>query len=364
MNGRVAVGMTAQAAPGPAAVAPGRIAWVDFVKGVGILLVIFGHVWRGCANAGLAIDSALYGAVDRAVYLFHMPLFFFLAGLFLAHALRGRSVARYVRDRAEQLIVPLLLWSYLSAVFRVLAGGAATRGGLSLQDVLLYPFVANDIYWFLWALFLIQVALAAALRAPGLSGRLLMAGLVGASLAVVTAGLSLPVIGTALHYLPYLALGYAARHAARWRFGAAAGLAGAAAFVGAEILGQALNPPGLPGLLLASAALLGFTAMLAALQTRTAASAPTRALTFLGARSMPIYLAHVIALAGARAVALRLGITELGPHLVIGCLAGLLLPLALDRLAAHRGWEVALGFAPLSRRSRTEPKARAPAPVL
>ncbi|MDP4006126.1 acyltransferase family protein [Methylobacterium sp. NEAU K] len=337
--------MTARATPDP----PGRIAWIDVAKGAGILLVVFGHVWRGCANAGLAIDPAVYAAVDRAIYLFHMPLFFFLAGLVLDRSLRGRTLTGYARDRAEQLIVPLLVWSYISAAFRVLAGGAANRGDLPLRDILLYPFVANDIYWFLWALFLIQVALAAALRAPA-AGRTAMIGLLVLSLAVVAAGLSIPVVGTALHDLPYLALGYAARTLACRRFGRGAGAAGVALFAGAEILALRLAPEGLPGLLTAAAAVIGFTVALAALHARFAQSALARGLAALGARSMPIYLAHVIALAGARTVALRLGITGLGPHLVVGCLAGVLMPLALYRLAGRLGWDAALGFARFRRR--------------
>jgi hypothetical protein len=30
-----------------------RLSWVDTAKGLGIFLVVFGHVWRGLENAGL-----------------------------------------------------------------------------------------------------------------------------------------------------------------------------------------------------------------------------------------------------------------------------------------------------------------------
>lgn len=46
-----------------------RIKWVDIAKGIGIILVIAGHTF--------ALDYC------RPIYTFHMPLFFFLSGLFL-----------------------------------------------------------------------------------------------------------------------------------------------------------------------------------------------------------------------------------------------------------------------------------------
>lgn len=67
---------------------------------MGILLVVFGHVCQGCINVGLTVEPAAYAAVDQAVYLFHMPPFFFRAGLFLENARPGRSLTRYARDRA------------------------------------------------------------------------------------------------------------------------------------------------------------------------------------------------------------------------------------------------------------------------
>lgn len=45
-----------------------HLPWIDACKGIGILLVVLGHV----------TDSG--GLLNRSIYLFHMPLFFFLSG--------------------------------------------------------------------------------------------------------------------------------------------------------------------------------------------------------------------------------------------------------------------------------------------
>ena len=50
-----------------------RIEYLDIAKGVGILLVVLGH-------NDFEVISLF---VQRLIYSFHMPLFFFLSGYFL-----------------------------------------------------------------------------------------------------------------------------------------------------------------------------------------------------------------------------------------------------------------------------------------
>ena len=50
-----------------------RTQWIDSAKGLGILLIFFGHVYS------TVTPSALY----VYIYAFHVPLFFFISGLTL-----------------------------------------------------------------------------------------------------------------------------------------------------------------------------------------------------------------------------------------------------------------------------------------
>ena len=61
-----------------------RIDGFDVVKAVAILFVVIGHTWRGLNTAGMIPDAALFARIDAAIYLFHMPVFFFLSGLFFS----------------------------------------------------------------------------------------------------------------------------------------------------------------------------------------------------------------------------------------------------------------------------------------
>lgn len=69
-----------------------RIDALDTAKGLGILLVVFGHAWRGNYAAGLGISDPVFESVDRAIYSFHMPLFFFLSGLLFWETLQKRPL--------------------------------------------------------------------------------------------------------------------------------------------------------------------------------------------------------------------------------------------------------------------------------
>jgi len=54
-----------------------RLSWVDVAKGIGIILVVYGHIARGLVSAHLMPDDAVFRMVDSAIYSFHMPLFSF-----------------------------------------------------------------------------------------------------------------------------------------------------------------------------------------------------------------------------------------------------------------------------------------------
>lgn len=75
----------------------GRIRWADVAKGIGILLVVLGHV-----NVTPFIGKVW-------IYSYHMPLFFFLSGYF---ARPGKiSVRRSITKSAKHLLLPYLLFS-------------------------------------------------------------------------------------------------------------------------------------------------------------------------------------------------------------------------------------------------------------
>ncbi len=55
-----------------------RIAWVDYVRGVGIFLVVLGHTLRGLRSSEIIQGGSAFHFIDSWIYAFHMPLFFWV----------------------------------------------------------------------------------------------------------------------------------------------------------------------------------------------------------------------------------------------------------------------------------------------
>lgn len=75
-----------------------RINWIDVLKGFGIFLVVYGHN---------------FPVLETYIYSFHMPLFFFMAGIFHPK----KITKKIIKKRAFQILIPYLLWSLLLFLF-------------------------------------------------------------------------------------------------------------------------------------------------------------------------------------------------------------------------------------------------------
>ena len=75
-----------------------RIHWADVAKGIGIILVVLGH-------AGVSDKTLCF------IFSFHMPLFFFISGLFLNI---NQSILCFTKKRVKQLLIPYAMLFFVS----------------------------------------------------------------------------------------------------------------------------------------------------------------------------------------------------------------------------------------------------------
>lgn len=305
-----------------------RLDWVDAARGIGIVLVVFGHVWRGIWEAGMLSDAALFAGIDAAVYLFHMPFFFLVSGMFFEKSVLRDGVVASILKRCETLLYPLLLWSWVLAAFLLLAGSFTTRGAISPMDALLFPFPPKDIFWFLWALFVIQIFCMLLVRAStAVLVAILLLSFVATAIQPMLAGTDL--LGGAVANLPFFLFGIliTRRDLFGLRQNASIGFLGAGVFVlslaGAVLFGLQSAPL---GTLLSLIATLGFCKMVYGFSPSISAGAMA-ATTYLGATSMAIYVMHVIPEAATRIGLVKLGVDAVWLHVIVGTLAGVGLPL-------------------------------------
>lgn len=108
-----------------------HLAWMDLIKGIGMCLVILGH---------MSVPE-IFG---KFIFSFHMPLFFFVSG-YLAHDM---GWGRFLMSKADHLVVPYCVYAVPFALI-------AIGGGYGAQWVWMNLAKGNGVYttWFLSALF-------------------------------------------------------------------------------------------------------------------------------------------------------------------------------------------------------------------
>jgi acyltransferase len=275
----------------------------DAARGIGILLVVWGH----CSARGFS-----------QIYAFHMPLFFFLSGCFLK---LHEPWLLLVRKKSCRLLLPYWLFIFLSCFYYwallALTGRWQTRSLAYLQD--LVPFdsqILNAPLWFLVALFW-ATALYAAVRRLVTSELLVTAVVVALHLvarAAETQGVRVPLfLGRSFYEVVYLHLGYMAhRRGLLWRVQQAGVARNVAVTAGCVAVFALLFPwrAGAGAAVAASVglalAVAGTVACLAAGAALTRCWGANSTLAFLGRNSLCLFAVHLPLLEVGRPVAKRL----------------------------------------------------------
>jgi len=136
-----------------------RMLWVDYAKAIGIILVVYGHVVAGVVNSGIPHPNKFFEISYSVVYSFHMPLFFFLSGLFFYPSFKKRGASGILSNKVDTILYPYILWFLIQAVFVYAFASYTNHGvvGYDLKNLLLSP---PGHFWFLYALFSIFLLLS------------------------------------------------------------------------------------------------------------------------------------------------------------------------------------------------------------
>jgi fucose 4-O-acetylase-like acetyltransferase len=306
-----------------------RNAWVDYAKAIGIILVVYGHVARGVFNAGLPMDEDSYLLIDSIIYTFHMPLFFFLSGLFFYDSLMKRGTGGLIINKVDTVAYPFVVWSLLQGSIEVLLSNY-TNGDLSFGKVFSLLWEPRAQFWFLYALFLVFVVCsfvyARVDRRYFLPILLVFAALYVFKQDLDIGNFSRFVFGNAV----FFALGiwfneirsyFLARYVPLT-------LVFGALFVAGQYLfhvtfGLNWEVGGVPVLTLATVSILFMVSL-----SMWLGQVRIEWLLFIGASSMTIYLMHILAGSGARVILKSfLGVDSIPVHLLAGTVIGLLVPL-------------------------------------
>lgn len=125
-----------------------RLTYLDVAKGIGILLVVIGHVY--------AFNRQI---VDRFfviwLYSFHMPLFFIISGMLIAYK-DEKDIWKFVKKRIKGILIPYVFFSIFSIIVFAIVNDFNRE--VVVQNVkATICGVGIDTLWFLPALFFGEV---------------------------------------------------------------------------------------------------------------------------------------------------------------------------------------------------------------
>ncbi len=132
-----------------------RVAWVDFAKGIGIFLVVLGHTLRGLFAYNYAENTGVLQWLDTWIYAFHMPLFFFVSGLFIQRSAQ-RGWSEFAGRKLGAIVYPYVIWSLIQGVLLALTKPATTTAA-ALGNLWRIIYEPKDHFWFLYGLMVITV---------------------------------------------------------------------------------------------------------------------------------------------------------------------------------------------------------------
>jgi len=326
-----------------------RNSTLDIAKGIAIIAIVFGHVWRGLHSAGLLSgDEALYASLDRTIYMFHLTVFAFVAGLFLQRGMQRDGARKYAERRVLSFLWLYVLWTLISGVVK-LATDSLVNSPTEVTTIL-QLWIPTAQYWFFgWiTVMIIGVAL---LRPWQSTVRWYSTIAISAALGVATwGGLGGSVFGTqGLALTPYLALGVLLGSKRTLKLLEASRvplvfvLTASIAIMVLLAWNELATPPTtsplgesrtvVSVLLGIGASTMGLVGVLTLSKLLSGVPAVDKCLAYCGARSMEIFVAHTIFQAGSRIILSQLGVDSIIVHGLIGTTAGVVFPLLLAWLA-------------------------------
>lgn len=304
--------------------------WVTYAKGIGIILVVYGHVARGIINAGLPLDLPIFKMADSVIYTFHMPLFFFLSGIFFHDSFIKRGSLGLVANKLDSIIYPYVVWSLLQGMCEVLLSGY-TNGDTTLAEVFSFAWKPRAQFWFLYALFQIFLvwsliyawiqnisafrsllfSMVLYLLASPLSDSINIAGYVTNNAPFFTLGIFFNEIKSAFEKRKTFLV---------WTLG---GLFLSGQYLFHVTFGLHYLSGGMGKIALATISI--FLVVAAAMHLSTLRA---NGLAIIGTYSMSIYLMHILAASGSRVIFKKLfGVESVIAHLIIGTAIGIGAPL-------------------------------------
>ena len=307
-----------------------RTDWIDYCKAIGIILVVYGHVVRGLIKSGMDDNLVVHQYIDSIIYTFHMPLFFFLSGLFFLQTFRKSGATGLLSKKIDTLFYMYVIWSLFQGSIEVILG-QFTNNAISMYEVLNLLVEPRMQFWFLYALIMLFMLTTLVYTViPKLSVYILIgiSALLYIYAAELPQGLNSYLVYQNLIFFTF-GIGVYQLKDLRIHFNMPIFIGLVGAFIVSQYLfhlNHTYEERGLYSLIIAIIAIaMTVQAALGLMKF------DLKWLKLIGVYSLSIYLIHILTGSGIRVVLTKiLGVENFYIHLLCGLLFGLLLPMIVQ----------------------------------
>ncbi len=142
-----------------------RHGWIDYDRGISIILVTYRHCFESLQNAGLDLSSHPWLEYFNVFFFgFRMPLFFIASGIFISGSISVKGISPYLSNRIKTILYPMVVWGFiqisLQLVFSNYTNSKGEVGWHTYLELFTNPRSTGQ-FWYLHALFLVGVIYAA-----------------------------------------------------------------------------------------------------------------------------------------------------------------------------------------------------------
>lgn len=294
-----------------------RVAWIDQAKGIGIILVVYGHVILGLHDSNIHWNTLNYQIQYSIIYHFHMALFMFLSGLFVERWIH-KSFKQGLKGKLQTLILPYFLWGTIQGIVMQLFSGMTNRGQ-GLHQVLLLPIKPYAQFWFLYDLFFMFILY----RLLRMKCSKQITVVIATIIFFISPFIPYWEVERISHYFIFFALGGLLQsYSIKSNIPLSTGIfivINAIYFVVQQQHALGVEMQRFFDLCLGVSGIYFIYSLTQSLNISS--------LIKIGKLSMPIYLMHLLATAGIRIILFKLGIANLMIQLILGTVGGILLPI-------------------------------------
>lgn len=313
--------------------------WIDIVKWTACVLVLLGHFFQSMEKSGILEATRGYQWFDHTIYLFHVPLFFICSGYLYQRNSEVTTKAEWKDNVLRKLVnlgVPYVTFSTASYLMKeIFHNSVSEENSVSLFRALLLEPLSP--YWYLYILFFLFL-----ITPTFKKGKQVCTALVLAAFVYLfhqnTVVKEIYFLGGVAHREIWFVIGMAL---AFWR----------------DKIKFDVRCLGL-SFLLFPLSIMGYnkemsmyiwipyslvTGMCGCLLVWENAlflndKVSEKFILFSRKNTLPVFLMHTIFSAGIRSILCRIGIANLGVHMIFGIAGGILLPIAAAEIMRKFRW--------------------------